>query len=52
MSFFLIDKISCSIYLFFSTGTSYEEMSLDDVMQFGYMELRYVIEWAKKVPCM
>lgn len=31
-------------------GSSYEDMSLDDVMQFGYTELRYVIEWAKKVP--
>lgn len=27
-----------------------EELNIEEVMQFGYLELRYIIEWAKKVP--
>lgn len=33
-----------------ATEKSHDELNLDDLMQFGYMELRYIIEWAKKVP--
>lgn len=27
-----------------------DQMNIDEVMQFGYVELRFIIEWAKKVP--
>lgn len=27
-----------------------EELNIEEVMQFGYIELRFIIEWAKKVP--
>ncbi len=25
-------------------------MTIEDLMQYGYIELRYIIEWARKVP--
>ncbi|KAL4229607.1 hypothetical protein ACF0H5_012645 [Mactra antiquata] len=31
-------------------GRSVNEISIDELMQMGYSELRYIIEWAKKVP--
>ena len=27
-------------------------MTIEDLMQYGYVELRYIIEWARKVPGM
>lgn len=27
-----------------------EEMDINDLMQYGYLELRYIIDWARKVP--
>ncbi len=27
-----------------------ETISVNDLMNYGYLELRYIIEWAKKVP--
>ncbi len=26
------------------------DMDINDLMQYGYMELRMIIEWARKVP--
>ncbi|XP_060606508.1 retinoic acid receptor RXR-alpha-B-like [Ruditapes philippinarum] len=31
-------------------GRSASEISIEELMQFGYSELKYIIEWAKKVP--
>lgn len=31
-------------------GRTASEMSMEELMQFGYTELKYIIEWAKKVP--
>jgi len=29
-----------------------EEVTIQEVMEYGYLELKYIIEWAKKVPGM
>ena len=27
-----------------------DKMDINDLMQYGYLELRYIIDWARKVP--
>ncbi|XP_064595637.1 retinoic acid receptor RXR-alpha-B-like isoform X2 [Liolophura sinensis] len=39
---FLVPKVEGTISL--------DSLSINEFMQYGYMELRYIIEWAKKVP--
>ena len=36
----------------FSLGarSDVDTMNINDLMQYGYMELRMIIEWARKVP--
>lgn len=31
-------------------GLPFSEMSIDELMSFGYTELKFIIDWAKKVP--
>ena len=43
------------IYSFFysspaDTPDKMEGISVNELMQYGYLELRYIIDWAKKVP--
>ena len=48
MSFAPISSRDLVLYL--GSLVDATRLSINDLMEFGYLELRFIIEWARKVP--